>query len=67
MKENKYTAEQLWDSCVTSTDILCTKCKDTKTTCGDENLSCDEFFYQGWRATPNHTYCPKCAKKYLKQ
>lgn len=66
-KKSKYTPDQLWDACETTTNIHCTKCNSYSTACGDECMACDEFFGKGWRATPNNTYCPTCAKKYLKQ
>lgn len=65
-KKNKYVAEQLYDSVQTTTDITCTKCRKSDITCGDEWIACDTFFSKGWRATPNNTYCPDCAKKHLK-
>lgn len=65
-KKNKYSPEQLWDVCETITNICCTKCSETTTTWGDESNASDEFFDKGWRATPNNTYCPECAKKILK-
>ena len=67
MAKNKYTPEQLFDSCETTTEITCTKCRANVYTCGDENLACDDFFNKGWRATSNNTYCPACSKKHLKQ
>jgi hypothetical protein len=67
MKKNKYLPEQLIEHCNTVTDIICTKCRDTDMTYASEYVACDDFFDKGWRATENHTYCPNCAKKYLKQ
>ena len=67
MKKNKYLPEQLVEICVTSTDIICTKCRVVQTDYGDEYTSSENFFDKGWRATENHTYCPTCAKRFLKQ
>lgn len=66
-KKNKYLPEQLYDSIETTSEIRCTRCRQTDITQGDESMACDDFFDRGWIATPNHTYCPTCAKKYLKQ
>lgn len=67
MGKIKYTAGNLLDSIDVSATIECTKCNNQ-----DSLHACDEydaspiFFERGWRATLHHTYCPDCAKKYLK-
>ena len=66
-KKSKYTSDQLYESCETTTGICCTKCRKHDMAIGDEFMGCDKFFSKGWRATPNNTYCPECSKKYLKQ
>lgn len=66
MAKNKYLPEQLFDSIDTISEIHCTKCREKEVQYGDDSITCDDFFDKGWRATPNHTYCPTCAKKYLK-
>jgi len=63
----KYKSDDLLESCITSTEISCTKCHTTNVLHNvDEFGAIDSFFEDGWKATPNHTYCPKCSKKYLK-
>lgn len=66
-KKSKYLPEQLYDSIETISEIKCTKCRKSDFIPGDEALACSDFFDRGWIATPNNTYCPSCAKKYLKQ
>jgi len=67
-KKNKYSADQLYDSCMTSTEISCSKCYGSNNVNGmDEWEAIEHFFGKGWRATTSHTYCPECAKKHLKQ
>lgn len=58
---------QVWDSVVTESTIGCTKCKKQGDICMDDGYEASDYFFgEGWRVTPNHCYCPKCAKKYLK-
>ncbi len=68
MAKKKHTSDQLGSYCneETTTEIACTKCEKDKTVWADEYEAVEEFFKLGWRATPLHCYCPKCAKKYLK-
>ncbi len=50
---------------ITSTFIECSRCKKTKEIVCFEEIEASEAFYnEGWRATANHCYCPKCRKKY---
>ncbi len=65
-KKEKYTAWQLDDSVLVKTEIDCTKCQTKNYVFTDAEDAIFLFFSDGWRSTPNHTYCPKCAKKYLK-
>jgi len=68
MSEEKYKAEQLWGELVSEHTISCTKCRKTDNIMQcDEYDACESFFEDGWRKTNAHCYCPKCAKKYLKQ
>ena len=66
MAKTKYTPDQLEDNLLVEVSIECTKCRKGDMTCG-EMYAADWFFEKGWRATPNHVYCPNCASKYLKQ
>jgi len=65
-KKKKYLPEQLIEYCDTTTEIFCSRCRETGITQGDESIASDDFYDRGWRATENHSYCPDCAKKYLK-
>lgn len=65
----KYKADDLYNYITTTHEIECINC-DTTDAIGD----CDEidaleyFFNEGWRVTKGEmVYCPKCAKKKLKQ
>jgi len=62
----KYTAAQLYDSVHTFSTITCSRCGKSEDRLGNDDECLDGFFDYGWRATANHTYCPKCAEKYLK-
>lgn len=53
----------LSDFTQTEFHISCTNCNAEQATDGDE----DDFYKKGWRATQQNCYCPKCAKKKLKQ
>lgn len=51
--------------CLSEFTFECSKCGKV-----DKIMDCDEIeaaesqYEDGWRATDNATYCPKCAKKY---
>lgn len=48
-------------------EVQCSSCgKASFDEGGDYNLSAGEFYGQGWRATQQNIYCPKCAQKKLK-
>ncbi len=66
MAKKEYTAEQLHDFCLEETTVECGKCKTISGHMGDADYASERFFEEGWKATPNNIYCPKCAKKYLK-
>jgi Zn finger protein HypA/HybF involved in hydrogenase expression len=66
MSKTKYNSYQLEGYCMEETTIECTKCKKMSGVQCDASYAMDNFFKEGWRATDNHCYCPKCAKKYLK-
>ena len=59
---------QLIDSVYLTAEIQCGKCQKKEANMGVDDLdyaiSC--YYDEGWRATERHTYCPKCAKKFLK-
>ena len=67
MATKQHPSIQLEDSIHDISVIGCSKCS---TQGEDECLGSDEaargFYKEGWRATETRTYCPKCAKKYLK-
>lgn len=63
----KYTKSDLLDSIQTVSTIICTVCEGEDEIMDDTYESVEYFFKEGWRATTKKTYCPKCAKKYLKQ
>ncbi len=65
-KKEKYDAWQLADNVMIEATIECTKCREGDNVMCDEDQALEYFFGEGWRCTPNHCYCPKCAKKYLK-
>jgi len=58
----------LYEGIMTTQDIICTNCKVNDTLCNvDDYEAADRFRSIGWRATRYNIYCPKCAKKKLKQ
>ena len=65
-KDNQ--VEILYEGCETSTTITCINCGHSDILMGLDEFSSSEMFYEnGWRATiHNNIYCPKCAKKKLK-
>lgn len=67
-KEVEHSAQELEEYCYDSVDICCSKC-NTNNTVGDmaDYCAAKEFFKLGWRATLHNCYCPKCAKKYIKE
>ena len=59
---------QLMDAVRLVSHISCSKCDaDGEDEVFDDNEAIEGFYAEGWRATERHTYCPKCAKKYLKR
>ncbi len=65
----QHNVQNLWDSLLLTVEIFCTVrgCRQTQEIHNtDEYQAGEVFFKDGWRGTPNHTYCPKCAKKHLK-
>lgn len=66
MAKDKHNPIELWDNTLTITSIDCSKCNKRFTAMDDSIEACEYFFEKGWRATKNLTYCPKCAKKFLK-
>lgn len=62
----KSTADDLDGWYMVEATIECTKCRAIDGTENDYDAA-EEFYDGGWRATENHCYCPKCAKKYLKK
>lgn len=69
MGNKKYTPNQLNEFVneVTYTEIYCSGCRVHKERYMDEDSFTEEVFKEGWRATKENVYCPKCAKKKLKQ
>ncbi len=67
-KNSRYNASQLWESVIMEAHVQCTKCKRVArvSAISDDYEAAQLFFSDGWRQTPNNTYCPKCSKKYLK-
>ncbi len=64
----KYKPQDLEDAIETVCSISCSKCKsDDGAYNTDEFYASQDLFKKGWRATDKNIYCPKCAKKYLKQ
>jgi hypothetical protein len=59
--------EQLLESVWEHTTIECTKCLEEQETDGGIDQALEFFYSDGWRATERNTYCPKCAKKFLKK
>jgi hypothetical protein len=58
---------QLIGSINLTATISCSKCDaEEEQDCNDLDEAMQCFYYEGWRATENFTYCKKCAKKYLK-
>ena len=48
-------------------EISCSRCdKEDSMDCFDIEEAIEGYYNDGWRATDKHTYCKKCAKKYLK-
>lgn len=67
MSKNGIKYMQLLDSLDLLAHIQCSKCgKEDYMDSYDEYQSMKQFYSEGWRATELNTYCPKCAKKYLK-
>ena len=65
--EKKNPEMQLMDSVHLTAEICCSKCdKEDSSDCNDDLEAMQGFYEEGWRATERNTYCPKCAKKYLK-
>ena len=57
----------LYDKLDVEISISCSKCHLSDNVFGqDENQASESFYDNGWRATDINTYCPACAKKYLK-
>ncbi len=66
-KPRTYTADELEGYCLDEVSIECTKCKDLNVEYNTDLYDAlPVFFFNGWRATNQNCYCPKCAKKYLK-
>jgi uncharacterized Zn finger protein (UPF0148 family) len=65
----KYEPFDLYDSIETECTITCSNCGRQSSVHGIESdNAADVYFDEGWRATKNgNVYCPKCAKKKLKQ
>lgn len=65
--KSRYSSEQLIDFCQEEVTLYCTNCKESQTEHNvDSNWGSEIFFEKGWRGTENNCYCPKCAKKKLK-
>ena len=62
----KYKPDDLIDSIMVISEISCTKCAKKETEMADAYDVYEYLFKSGWRQTPSHTYCPRCAKKHLK-
>jgi len=57
---------QLYESILSTHDITCGNCGIIDSVHNiDEYEACEFFYTEGWRAR-NNTYCPRCAKKKLK-
>lgn len=64
-KKKRLSLQSLEGYIQVEVSIECTKC-ETGGYLSDFNSE-EDAYKQGWRATENHCYCPKCAKKYLKK
>jgi hypothetical protein len=65
MGKKEYEAMDLYDFIETESSITCSSCRKTDSVMYAD--SGEEFFFEeGWRATRENVYCPKCAKKKLK-
>lgn len=66
MSKKKYKPFDLMNGLIEVTTISCSRCDAEDEIQDDLYGAATHFFDEGWRGTDRHTYCPSCAKKYLK-
>jgi hypothetical protein len=67
-KKVEHSAQELEEYCYDTIDICCSKCHISNSISGvNDCCAAEEFFKLGWRATLYNCYCPKCAKRYIRE
>lgn len=68
MTKKETQVDKIVEAIVTGHYINCNFCDNQLEICAVDEFDAADFFYKkGWRIPRLLTYCPKCAKKYLKQ